>query len=98
MNFSIKTSVPVQSEMTANLRHYLHAPILNIIKVRDKYRMSKLNSKKKPLIFNFGKLFNIGVYDTGPVDMKNDLQAFLKSLTFFSTNQPTNHYTLCIKI
>ena len=36
----------MQSKMTANLRHYLHSPILNIIKVRDKYRIFKLNLRK----------------------------------------------------
>ena len=40
------TWVTVKSEMTANLRHYSHSPILNIIKIRDKNRIFKLNSRK----------------------------------------------------
>ena len=39
----------MQSKMTANLRHYLHSPILNIIKISDKYRIFKLNAMKIPV-------------------------------------------------
>ena len=55
--FSNLTSVPVQSKMTANLRHFLLSPILNIIKIRDKYHIYKLNSRK-----NTYNNYNAGVY------------------------------------
>ena len=41
--------VPVQSKMTANLRHYLHSPIPNIIKIRDKYRILNKTREKIPV-------------------------------------------------
>ena len=42
----ILTSLPVHSKMTYNLRHYLRTSILNIIKIKHKYRIFILNSRK----------------------------------------------------
>ena len=40
------TSVPVESKMAGNLLHYFRSSILNIIKIRDKYRIFKLYQRK----------------------------------------------------
>ena len=83
--------VPEHLQLTANLRHYLHSPIPNIIKIRDKYRIFKLNSRKNTrwyfILVNYLILVStILAQWIWRIIFKH----FLRAWHFFATNQPTH--------